>query len=308
MSDNLNKPHLFIAGTGRTGTSFLVQLLHVCGLETTISQGNVWLDEAANAGLETLPCEGGEHPYVVKSPWAYVYLEELLDNGLKLDAVILPIRSLNEAVSSRIILELQAQYRNKNHPSRVLNNVWHDNGFVPGGVTYSLEPLDQKRILCAAFYSTVEACVQHDIPIVFIQFPRFANEPTYTYNKLRQFFPKDFSCEAFVERFSTISSEDKIRTGKELAGITVANEPYVDLKPLSDLDKIALKRLFLDSERKLETLQTELVETRQVLEQQKQEITWNAAEAAKAKAEFEATKRELATMNARLEALLRSGS
>ncbi|HQT89438.1 MAG TPA: hypothetical protein PK677_12925, partial [Acidiphilium sp.] len=66
--------HLLIAGTGRSGTSFLVKYLDALGFATHFSRFGTYSswDEAANAGAENLPLPAldPDMPYVVKSPWA----------------------------------------------------------------------------------------------------------------------------------------------------------------------------------------------------------------------------------------------
>ncbi|HEX4260274.1 MAG TPA: hypothetical protein VHY76_04170, partial [Acetobacteraceae bacterium] len=105
--------HLLVAGTGRAGTSAMVRYLTGLGLETHLSRHGAaasW-DDAAQAGLEDIPLSAvtPDLPYVVKSPWSYQFVQELLDDpAIALDGVIVPIRDLVEATSSRIIQQLQA--------------------------------------------------------------------------------------------------------------------------------------------------------------------------------------------------------
>jgi hypothetical protein len=72
--------HRLVAGTGRAGTSLLVRVLDACGFETEISRhhDSVFWDQKANAGIESIPVVGDDHPYVVKSPFSYQFIRELL--------------------------------------------------------------------------------------------------------------------------------------------------------------------------------------------------------------------------------------
>jgi hypothetical protein len=128
--------HVFIAGTGRAGTSFLVQYLHACGLETTLAlHPDGKLDEHANAGLEDYPTKGARLPYVMKSPWLYEFVDEMLErDDLVIDAVIMPMRDIVEAAASRAILEMGARFRDE----RVADDIrhWETWGCTPGGVVY----------------------------------------------------------------------------------------------------------------------------------------------------------------------------
>jgi hypothetical protein len=86
--------HILIAGTGRSGTSFLVRYLDALGLDTRMSrEGDLWWSESANAGLEDLPLAQNLNnlPYVIKSPWIGEFIEQLLrEDRFKIDAVIVP--------------------------------------------------------------------------------------------------------------------------------------------------------------------------------------------------------------------------
>lgn len=70
--------HLLIAETGRAGTSVLVRPLTACGLDTELLHNPAvpW-DSVANAGAETFPLSPGDHPYVIKTPWAYQYIQQI---------------------------------------------------------------------------------------------------------------------------------------------------------------------------------------------------------------------------------------
>ena len=69
-STNELKPrrHVMISGTGRAGTSFLVQLLTNLGLDTGVTPEKMKLDENARAGLE-YDIRKADAPYIVKSPF-----------------------------------------------------------------------------------------------------------------------------------------------------------------------------------------------------------------------------------------------
>ena len=132
-----SRHHLIVTGTGRAGTSFLVRYLTAMGLETRISlYGDCQWDESANAGLEDLPrCDGtpARLPYVIKTPWMCEVIDPLLTaSGMVIDAVVIPVRDLVEAATSRIILERQAL--NRMAPAELLpSHSWEHWGFTPGG-------------------------------------------------------------------------------------------------------------------------------------------------------------------------------
>ena len=246
--------HMLIAGTGRAGTSLLVRILDACGLETGLSfePKNTFWEENANAGIENIPILGEHHPYVVKSPWSYQFLRELLARpDIKLDAVLLPIRKLEEAAASRIVLELRHRYEHVGDVA-FLEDTWRDWGVVAGGVTYSLEPLDQARILAYSLHRIIESLVAHDIPIHFLDFPQFVTDIGYLHSRLIPILPNKLSFPEFSDRVSSIIDAGKVRITKELAkrgpetatfaSLEAQSHDVHELPSFETLDQIALKR------------------------------------------------------------------
>ena len=87
--------HLVIAGTGRAGTTFLVDFLGGCGLDTGRDDPGRW--DLARAGREHALDSAGELPYVVKDPWLATYCEDLDLSRIAIDTLIVPIRELCRA-------------------------------------------------------------------------------------------------------------------------------------------------------------------------------------------------------------------
>lgn len=210
--------HLLIAGTGRTGTSFLVRYLTRLGLDTTLSRHGpdaIW-DETANAGLETLPSDDAGLPYVVKSPWTYQVIHQVLSEGkLQFDAVILPMRDLTEAAASRTIIETQSLHNSLDWMGN-LNRTWEHFGHTPGGVVYSLSPVDQARLLAVGFHQLLDALVQADIPVVLLSFPRLVQDADYLFSKLAPVLPSPVPPEVARTAHRDTAHPDKVRVTAEL--------------------------------------------------------------------------------------------
>jgi hypothetical protein len=88
--------HLIIVGTGRADMDLVAKILSACGLdaERNRSSGPLW-NEPATAGIETLPLTSKEQSYVLKSRWAYQFLEGLIhQKDVRIDGLIVPIRDL----------------------------------------------------------------------------------------------------------------------------------------------------------------------------------------------------------------------
>lgn len=158
---------LIITGTGRAGTTFLVQLLTELGLDTGYTPATWRRDYEAHcaAGLEH-DLEDPTSPYIVKNPALSSTLGPILARGgIEIDFAIVPIRRLSEAALSRV---------------RVGGA-----GKTPGGLTGTDDPARQAEVLARQFHELVETLVHHDIPHRFLHFPRFARQPDYAYAQLQ---------------------------------------------------------------------------------------------------------------------------
>lgn len=251
-SDGL-RHHLVIAGTGRAGTSLLVRYLQRLGLQTELARTDAvpFWDEAANAGFETNFLMDTEAPYVVKSPWLFEFIDEALaSTEIKLDAVVIPMRDLEAAASSRSILELRKMHA---HFGALANlpRTWETWGVVPGGILYSLNPLDQARLLAVGFHKVLQRLVEADVPVVLLAFPRMTEDADYLFNKLSRFLP-GVTKERAAQVHADICDAAKVRVEKELGrehtGAVVARYPEQE-----ELDVAALKREVIRLRRLLES-------------------------------------------------------
>ncbi len=158
---------VIITGTGRAGTTFLVQLLTGLGLDTGYTPETWQRDYHAHcqAGLEH-DIEDAAAPYIVKNPGLCESLPGVLTRGrIAIDLAIIPLRRLDDAALSRV---------------RVGGN-----GRTPGGLTGTNDPAQQRAVLAENFHQLVETLTAHDIPFLFLHFPRFAQDAGYTFEKLR---------------------------------------------------------------------------------------------------------------------------
>lgn len=272
--------HLLIAGTGRAGTSFLVRWLAAVGLRTHLAtHGTPQWHEDANAGLEDLPVvtDWRAAPYVMKSPWLVEVIDDLLaEPRIALDGVIIPVRDLTEAAASRVVQELQAAHRK--HPwMSGLSRSFEQWGTTPGGVVYSLDPVDQARLLAVSFHRLVQRLVKADIPVVLLDFPRLVQDPDYLFDKLRRFVPA--SLPQARAAHAGIADPEKIRVGRELAATQASGAAGSGGDTHDRLDAAALRRevrrlgvALAEADRAAAAQQEELAELRTRLEDQAAEL------------------------------------
>lgn len=170
---------LYISGTGRAGTTFLVELFGALGMETGYEQDAKLTHEGrryfskARAGLEW-DIFDPEAPKIVKSPYLCDHVDDVISRGLVIEHVIIPIREIRSAAESRRAVQLIAGHGDSQSA-------------VAGGLWDSVSPEHQETVLQAKFFRLIESLVRHDIPITFLNFPRFATDESYCYRKLKPF-------------------------------------------------------------------------------------------------------------------------
>jgi hypothetical protein len=165
--------HVIISGTGRAGTTFLVQLL------TALNQDTGYRDNSAVAPN----CDGGmesdlrnpDAPYFVKDPWLCDTLADILRSGtVTIDHAFVPVRELFAAAESR-----------RDVSRRTGPDVYAAFGpVVPGGCWPSDQIEDQESVLARKFYTLLETLTAYDIPTSLLHFPRFATDPAHLFQKL----------------------------------------------------------------------------------------------------------------------------
>ena len=227
--------HAVIAGTGRAGTTFLVQFLAACGVDT--GEQTV-VDDRANAGLE-IPLNHPEAPYLIKDPWLYTYCEDLDLSALAVDVVILPMRDLTDAATSRLIQEKAHVLENMpEHFARAGSY-----GQVVGGSIYSLETTDLERLLAVGFYRVLQWAVRHELTICLVDFPRLVNDGDYLIDAvwpwLQAYCTKDEARAAFAA-----TARPQLVTELKKANFTP-----------TEADFAAMQRVLRDAEKTIALLQ-----------------------------------------------------
>jgi hypothetical protein len=165
---------IIITGTGRAGTTYLVQLFSALGFDTGFSPAEAMtnVDEISNAGLEGSLFDNC-HPYVIKSPWLADYLVDALENErIKIYAAIIPLRDLFAAAESRRRVYHEAQRRGIDPLAQ------------PGSLWHTKNPAEQEDKLARQLYKAVYALIRFDIPTFFLEFPRLVEDPDYQFRKL----------------------------------------------------------------------------------------------------------------------------
>ena len=96
------RKHIVISGTGRAGTTFLVELLTNLGLETGYEPSQMNHHQTTGrAGLEN-NLKSDDCPYIAKDPWFCDYADEILNrDDIVIEHIFIPVRNLAAAAESR---------------------------------------------------------------------------------------------------------------------------------------------------------------------------------------------------------------
>lgn len=190
--------HVVITGTGRAGTTFLVELLTHLGLDTGFEMNSVEQkkDRHGRAGLEH-DIRNPNCPFVVKSPWFCDYAEEVIfRNDILVEHIFIPVRNLNAAAESR---------RFVTKTGSAAGALWHTNSSDPG---------IQEDVLLRQIYKLILAVSDTEIPITLIRYPKLTNDAQYLYRKLNPIV-KDISFERFHKTFNAVVRPELVHSFNE---------------------------------------------------------------------------------------------
>jgi hypothetical protein len=236
--------HTVIAGTGRSGTSFLVRFFDACGLDCGLEHTG-W-SERARAGLEHALDSREPLPYVVKDPWLFAYCESVDLAPLTIDALIVPIRDLMAAAQSRIHQERLTLVESPLAGRGPLDVA----AFTPGGVVHSLSVVDQARILAVGFHRLMRWATVNELPVYTLDFPRLVDDSQYTLERLWPWLGEHCAIERAREAFAKVAEPRAVRIRTDGAEIESTIPEEVELGPAA-LDRAALLERIAELEAEL---------------------------------------------------------
>ena len=185
--------HAVITGTGRSGTTFLVELLTQLGLETGFDPAGLEKHETARAGLEINLLDAISPPYIVKDPAFGLYLSKVFErNDLILDHVFITVRDINAAAQSRRYIE------------EISNKKKYKAGGVPGGLTGTEDGDNQEEILKNRIFQLILGLSETDCEVTIIKYPLMIQNAAYLYDKLTPILG-GISFKKFNQVFSSVA-------------------------------------------------------------------------------------------------------
>ncbi len=197
---------VIITGTGRAGTTFLVQLLTALGLETGFKDIHEGVYENCHAGMERDLIDSSA-PYIVKNPSLCDTLAQILQTGeYVIDHAFIPVRSIEAATQSRIQVFTQAK-PDGGYLRLLLKGSKYKP--MPGGLIDTDNPDEQQSILAQKLYNLIYTLAMYDIPHTFLHFPRIIRDAAYLYKKLAPILD-DIDYSGFLNAFDYVSKPELI--------------------------------------------------------------------------------------------------
>lgn len=206
----MTRRHVVITGTGRAGTSFLVELLTHLGLETGFAPEDLARHKStmARAGFEH-DIRSADAPFIVKSPWFCDYCEEVLRrDDIAIDHVYIPMRDSTAAAESRRYVTQQ---------TTAAFPIWRrmkfllSNQSVAGGFWHAKSGGRQEEVLLEQVYKLVLALSRTMVPVTLLQYPLIVNDSTYLFEKLLPILgPMSYS--EFESTHSRVARKDLVHS------------------------------------------------------------------------------------------------
>jgi len=181
----MSRKHIIISGTGRAGTTFLVELLTHIGIDTGYTKDEIkeQKHKLARAGLEQ-DIFNDNAPYVIKNPDFFKHAEEVFKReDIKIDHIYIPIRDVKAAAESRRRVTLEGNQR-ASLTQKVLKKFGKEYNYH-GGLwdTDSLDEGSQEIVLLQKFYTLLEVVSKEQIPITLLHFPTIIKDPEFLFEK-----------------------------------------------------------------------------------------------------------------------------
>jgi hypothetical protein len=281
--------HAVIAGTGRAGTSFLVRFLDHCGLDTASSAD--FFDIRSRAGLEH-NLFADDVPYVVKDPWFFNYCDDVDPAAMAIDALLVPVRELMAASTSRILQDRIAMAED----SRTHGPASDVTSRVTAGVVYSLDPVDEARILAVGFHRLIHWATAHEVPLFLLEFPRIVNDREYLIETLWPWLSAHCDKEEARSAFSVVADPLLVRV-EAPQGSDVDHRRSVDAE---QLDRNAMGILLKEREDLLAFTNDQLAEVREALAESQRRLSYAQDRLAEAQETIVETERALGHVSSAL--------
>jgi hypothetical protein len=189
---------IFITGTGRCGTTFLIKLFTFLEFDTGYTKDTYseFIYTNCNSGMER---KYTDKPYIIKNPLILQDIEQIVnDPSVKIQTIILPIRDFVTSARSRVHIANVAQLKH-----------------APGGLWGAVDEASQIEFYKDIFIQYMYTMTKYDIPTIFLDFDRMVQDKTYLFEKLQSILVEkqvDFAlfCRVYDEVSGTSKQADHV--------------------------------------------------------------------------------------------------
>jgi hypothetical protein len=224
------RKHIVISGTGRAGTTFLVELLTHLGLDTgySIEEIERRKDCVSHAGLEGDILKD-DCPRVIKGPAICDIMDEILARrDILIERVIVPMRDLHAAAESRRHVRAAAVSKWPLLTRITRGGVGREEMLdesewpllrrifkglrpkrIPGGLWHTRDGEQQEAILMQKLYQLILALSGTDIPVTLLRYPRSVTDSAYLLEKLRPILG-DITDGQFLAAFNNVARPELV--------------------------------------------------------------------------------------------------
>lgn len=152
---------IFITGTGRCGTTFLIKLFTFLDLDTGYNKHNYknFINNNCNSGMER---KYNDLFSIIKNPHIIMNIPHIIkDKNIKIKKIIIPVRDYIQSAKSRVSHQYNA-----------------------GGLWFANDEKSQLSFYKHIMSNYIYYMTKYDIPTLFLDFDRMTTDKKYLYDKL----------------------------------------------------------------------------------------------------------------------------
>jgi hypothetical protein len=154
--------HIYITGTGRSGTTFLIKLFTFLNLNTGFTKEtyNTYIYKNCSSGMEK---QYNDIYTIIKNPNIIENIENIIkDDSIKIKKIIIPIRNYKSAAISRV-----------NH------------GKDNGGLWNATDEESQINFYYKLIANYIYYMTKYNIDTIFLDFDQIISDKVYLYTQLK---------------------------------------------------------------------------------------------------------------------------
>ena len=178
---------IFITGTGRCGTTFLIKIFTFLKYKTLFTKDNYkeYIYENCNSGMET---RYNSKAYIIKNPKIIEDIGNIvLDKSVRIKTVIIPVRDYTQSAKSRV--------KHKNNC---------------GGLWNAKDEKSQIEYYNKIMANYIYYMTKYEIKTIFLDFDKMISDKKYLFDKLKNILnEKQITFEQFEKVYDIATESSK---------------------------------------------------------------------------------------------------